>query len=46
MKTREPPRPKKRYATPRFVRYGDVRLLTKSGSLAGTESATMMMRKP
>jgi len=32
---------KKPYAAPRFVRYGDVRVLTQTGSGAATETMTM-----
>lgn len=37
---------KKPYAPPRITVLGDLRTLTQSGSLAPTESLSMMMRKP
>ena len=42
--TPSPPGPKKAYAAPKLVRYGDVRVLTQSGS--GTMTETMLTGQP
>lgn len=48
----KPPSPRpplRQYSPPRLVRYGDVALLTRTGTFVGTESnmnATTMMRRP
>jgi hypothetical protein len=44
--TRTPQPSKKTYTAPKLVRYGDVRTLTQSGTLPGTEAAGMLMRLP
>ena len=40
---RSPSRSKKSYATPRLVKYGDVRTLTQAGSAGGLETGMGMM---
>lgn len=45
--TQKPNPRKKRYSAPRLVRYGDVRTLTQTGSMGGTENmAAQPMKMP